>query len=120
VPALDAALDIKHKPDVLSEYLQEMREYMPPAHREFIANIQSIRGHVLQHPELRDVYNECVSELEKFRAKHFEYAARYIHQQAQHDAANPTDVGTGGTPFMPCLGKHLSETAEHLIPTPKR
>ena len=116
VPALDAALGIQHKPDVLSEYLQEMRDYMPPAHRAFIAGIKPIRDHVLAHPELRDAYNTCVSELERFRAKHFEYAARYIHQQAQHDAANPTEVGTGGTPFMPYLGKHLSETGEHLIP----
>lgn len=115
VPALDAVLGIKHKPDVLSEYLREMRDYMPPAHREFIAGIRSVREHVLQHLELRDAYNDCVTELEKFRAKHFEYAARYIHQQAQTDASNPTDVGTGGTPFMPYLGKHLSETGEHVI-----
>ena len=116
VPALDAVLGITHKSDLLSEYLQEMRDYMPPAHRDFIAGIKSVREFVLKHREFRDDYNACVSELEKFRAKHFEYAARYIHQQAQHDAANPTDVGTGGTPFMPYLGKHLSETSEHLIP----
>ena len=71
---------------------------------------------MLAHPELRETYNECVTELEKFRAKNFEYAARYIHQQAQRDAGNPTEIGTGGTPFTPYLGKHLSETAEHLIP----
>jgi indoleamine 2,3-dioxygenase len=116
VPALDAALGITHKPDMLSQYLQEMRDYMPPAHRTFIAGIRSVREYVLAHPELHEAYNACVIELEKFRGKHFEYAARYIHQQAQRDAANPTDVGTGGTPFMPYLGKHLSETAEHLIP----
>ena len=120
VPALDAALAIEHKPDVLRDYLREMREYMPLAHRAFVEGIEqgpSLRRVALEDPSLREAYNACVRGLEEFRAKHFEYAARYIHQQAQRDSANPTEIGTGGTPFMPYLGKHLSETIEHLLPS---
>jgi indoleamine 2,3-dioxygenase len=120
VPSLDAALGIGHKPDILREYLEEMRRYVPPAHRAFVESIErgpSVRARIVRggEPALRDAYNACIVGLERFRAKHFEYAARYIHQQSQHDPANPTQVGTGGTPFMPYLGKHLSETGEHLI-----
>jgi indoleamine 2,3-dioxygenase len=45
VPSLDATLGIIHKRDELSTYLQEMRLYMPPGQREFIASIEA-RGSV--------------------------------------------------------------------------
>jgi indoleamine 2,3-dioxygenase len=100
----------------------EMRDYMPPEHRAFIEAIErgsSIRRYVIEHshdqPALRDVYNACVQWVARFRATHLEYAARYIHQQSQHGADNPTTVGTGGTPFMPYLKKHRDETMEHLV-----
>lgn len=122
-PALDAALGIVHKDDPLRAYLAEMRGYMPPRHRDFVASVErgpSVRDYVLsrrgERPSLRSAYNECVRWLGAFRSKHVEYAGGYIHRQAQRSAANPTDVGTGGTPFMPYLKKHLDETAAHLIP----
>lgn len=120
VPSLDAALGVRHKDDPLRPYLEEMRLYMPPRHRAFIEAIEhgpSIREYVAarssDHPGLRDIYNECINRLTQFRAKHLEYAARYIHQQARQDLQNPTDVGTGGTPFMPYLKKHRDETTGH-------
>jgi indoleamine 2,3-dioxygenase len=119
---LDAALGVTHRQDPLRGYLAEMRDYMPPAHRAFLQAVEagpSIREHVLarsgQHAPLRDAYNACVHYVESFRARHLEYAARYIHQQSEKTAANFNDVGTGGTPFMPYLKKHRDETAEFEI-----
>jgi indoleamine 2,3-dioxygenase len=63
--------------------------------------------------ELRSAYDECVRWLESFRSTHLDYAARYIHQQLPTGGANPTSVGTGGTPFMAYLRKHRDETARH-------
>lgn len=122
IPSLDAVLGISHKDDPLRPYLMEMRDYMPREHRAFIETLEqgrSVRDYVITHrtdqPALRDAYNACVHWITEFRAKHLEYAARYIHQQSQRDLDNPTEVGTGGTPFMPYLKKHRDETLEHLI-----
>jgi indoleamine 2,3-dioxygenase len=49
------------------------------------------------------------------RAKHLEYAARYIFEQAETSPVNPTTVGTGSTPFMPYLKSHRDETWAHLV-----
>jgi len=122
VPSLDAALGIKHQEDVLYTYLQEMRQYMPPAHRDFIRSLQqgpSIRQYVVERRtkelSLRDAYNSCVDWLDRFRSTHVGYAESYIQKQSRREGKNPTDVGTGGTPFMPYLRKHRNETSKHLI-----
>jgi indoleamine 2,3-dioxygenase len=122
VPALDGALGIAHKDDPLRAYLMEMRGYMPPRHRTFIETIErgpSIRDYVMAHherrPALREEYNACIRLLERFRTTHLEYAARYIQTQSQKSALNPTEVGTGGTPFMAYLQKHRRETSDFLI-----
>jgi indoleamine 2,3-dioxygenase len=117
VPVLDALLGVAHAPDPLREYLDEMRGYMPPRHRAFLEHVEagaSVRGAVRElggaRPELTEVYDECLRWLEAFRALHLDYAGRYIHAQAG-GGANPSDVGTGGTPFMKYLAKHRDETA---------
>jgi indoleamine 2,3-dioxygenase len=120
VPALDALLGIMHKEDLLSTYLQEMRTYMPPAHRAFIEAIErrgSVRSFVqrARRQGLTAVYNSCVDAVESFRSLHLEYAASYIFHQAQTDAKNPHAVGTGGTPFMQYLKKHRDETGENRL-----
>jgi indoleamine 2,3-dioxygenase len=122
LPAFDAALGIRHERDRLSTYLEEMRDYMPESHRNFIKRIEegpSIRDYVISesktHPALRDLYNECIGLIERFRRTHLEYAGRYIHQQSQRGFSNSTQVGTGGTPFMVYLSKHTDETAKYFI-----
>lgn len=120
VPSLDAVLGIAHADDTLRTYLMEMRSYMPPTQRAFIASLEA-RGSVREFvaraadPALTSAYDACVSGLEAFRSLHLEYAATYIFRQAQTDAKNPHAVGTGGTPFMRYLKKHRDETAIHRL-----
>jgi indoleamine 2,3-dioxygenase len=121
VPVLDALLGVAHAPDPLRAYLDEMRAYMPPGHRAFLGRVEAaggVRGavHALRgaHPELAESYDACLHWLEAFRSLHLEYAARYIHAQAG-GGANPSDVGTGGTPFMRYLAKHRDETARQRV-----
>ncbi len=115
VPTLDALLGIVHEIDPLRAYLEEMREYMPPGHRAFVEAVESgpsVRSFVERAgtPELREAFDACVGWLETFRSLHLEYAGRYIHSQAEQSPSNPTEVGTGGTPFMAYLAKHRDET----------
>ncbi|SPP63537.1 hypothetical protein [Nitrospira lenta] len=128
VPCLDAGLGIVHAPDPLTVYLQEMREYMPPQHQAFLYAIQQttdgndrpllsayIRDQSSRHPELWEAYCTCVDLLAQFRDIHVGYADSYIHRQHQIHASNPSAVGTGGTPFMAYLQKHLDETRRAIV-----
>jgi indoleamine 2,3-dioxygenase len=120
VPSLDAMLGVRHKEDMLSSYLREMRTYMPPPHRAFLESLEArtpVRPFVERagRKELTAAFNACVETLGAFRSLHLEYAAAYIFRQAQTDPKNPHAVGTGGTPFMEYLKKHRDETGENLV-----
>ena len=122
IPFLDGALGIGHTNDNLKHYLNEMRDYMPPKHRKMIEKVESksqAKEIILKSKLLTKEYNNCVEEIRKFRAQHLEYAATYIHKQAQvkSDVGTGGSVvrGTGGTPFMKYLKKHRDETANQKI-----
>lgn len=122
IPTLDGLLGITHTHDELYHYLQEMRDYMPLAHREFIRYVETtshvrsfIQKEMHTHSELREVYNRIVRLIERFRQTHLGFAAAYIQKQHEKSTGNPHAVGTGGTPFMTYLQKHKSETGKFLI-----
>ena len=124
VPCLDGMLGVGHKDDPLKEYLMEMRTYQPPKHRAFLEweeQSSRVRERVSssRSRELHEMYDQCVAAVESFRSLHLEYAAKYIFSQLQKDEKNPSQVGTGGTPFMVYLKKHRDETGEHLVSHPK-
>ena len=117
IPSLDGALGIEHTEDNLRHYLNEMRDYMPVEHREFIKYVESnsnISEIVNSSMNLIHAYNQCLEEIRQFRALHLQYARTYIHSQSKQK--NPFGVGgstirgTGGTPFMSYLKKHRDET----------
>ncbi|MBH0203034.1 MAG: hypothetical protein HP496_12275 [Nitrospira sp.] len=127
VPCLDAGLGIRHAPDPLTVYLQEMREYMPPRHRDFLHALESktdgqgrallssyVHDRKQRHPQLWSAFCKCVDLLAQFREIHISYADSYINRQNQTSTTNPTAVGTGGTPFMTYLQKHLDETKQAI------
>ena len=122
IPAFDAVLGVTHSEDPLTHYLHEMREYMPPKHRDFLEtlgrqtdelNRPVVAGYIADQkgkiPELWTAYRHCVELLARFRGTHLNYASRYIHRQSAQRLSNATSVGTGGTPFMDYLKKHLDE-----------
>ncbi len=121
VPTMDALFQIAHENDPMREYLDELHFYRPPKHRKFIEDVRDhskLRDYTIgkNDDELTGLYNDCVSHVQKFRTRHLEYAASYINKQAKSADGNPTDVGTGGTPFMKYLKKHRDESGNHLLP----
>ena len=119
IPSLDGALQITHTKDHLRHYLNEMRDYMPPKHREFMEVLEKnsqVKKIIKGSKKLTSLYNDCLEEIRALRAMHLEYAGTYIYKQAQ--IKNPfgrggsTITGTGGTPFMAYLKKHRDETED--------
>ena len=114
LPALDALLGITHSNDPLREYLDEMRLYMPIEHRNILNHLdewsESKRSSVTNQDKSVKLTNEIIKEVHTFRNKHLEYARTYIHEQSLSNQNNSNVVGTGGTPFMKYLDKHLQET----------
>jgi indoleamine 2,3-dioxygenase len=119
IPTLDGLFGVGHQEDELRIYLREMREYMPSQHRKFLERVEKtsqLRNFVRnQNQAFREIYNDCINLIERFRSTHLHYAASYIQQQHQKTATNPHAVGTGGTPFMAYLKKHRDETAQFLL-----
>lgn len=122
IPSLDGALQIEHTNDNLRHYLNEMREYMPKPHREFIGELEAnsqVRSLIKDSRDASQRYNDCLEEIRAFRALHLEYAGTYIHKQSQiknpFGTGGSTITGTGGTPFMNYLRKHRDETEDQKV-----
>ena len=114
VPALDALLGVTHSNDPLKEYLDEMRLYMPKEHRNLLNDLDQWSENNRSNSTTEDssvvLSDEIIKEVHAFRNKHLEYARIYIHEQSLSNQNNSNVVGTGGTPFMKYLDKHLQET----------
>ena len=114
VPALDALLGVTHSNDPLKEYLDEMRLYMPKEHRNLLNDLdqwsENNRSNSITEDSSVVLLDEIIKEVHAFRNKHLEYARIYIHEQSLSNQNNSNVVGTGGTPFMKYLDKHLQET----------
>ena len=114
VPALDALLGVTHSNDPLKEYLDEMRLYMPKEHRNLLNDLdqwsENNRSNSITEDSSVVLLDEIIKEVHAFRNKHLEYAKIYIHEQSLSNQNNSNVVGTGGTPFMKYLDKHLQET----------
>ena len=117
VPTMDALFNVSHEKDELRDYLDEMRGYMPPAHRKLIEYVEknsNLKSFIKDDKRLEDLYNESLVEISAFRAQHLQYAADYIHKQNTKStlfgSGGSVVRGTGGTPFMKYLKKHKDET----------
>lgn len=111
IPAVLAALGVKHQQSHLTHYLSAIRSYMPPQHTAFVDNLTTddLRDYCKNHLHLQDAYNHCLHQVMTFRRAHFYYARTYIFEKATEP------VGTGGTAFMEFLNVLIQETQAYLL-----
>lgn len=124
IPAIDAALGLRcddlggdAKAASLVPYLMRMRDYMPPAHAQLIADLEApghrLRQFCAQHRSLVDAFDATVHALADFRALHLGLAFRFVRQW--DDRSDDDVLGTGGTAFMPYLRAHRDATHKHAF-----
>ncbi|KAH8805009.1 Indoleamine 2,3-dioxygenase [Xylogone sp. PMI_703] len=133
----DIALGVEHSS--ATEFLRDMRNYMPKPHRDFLmktASIANIRSFVQTDPSSSDAllnaYNLAVTRLKEFRNIHIQIVTRYIIgpsrkvplekstglnlaiASAKENREERKDglKGTGGTELMPFLKKCRDETTK--------
>ena len=86
----------------------------PKDHRELLNDLdewsENYRNKLEMDKESVTIINDLIKEVHIFRNKHLEYARVYIYEQSLTNNSNSNIVGTGGTPFMKYLDKHLQET----------
>ncbi|XP_003503035.1 indoleamine 2,3-dioxygenase 1 [Cricetulus griseus] len=123
---LDILLGIEHRTGKGSpaEFLQEMREYMPPAHRDFLCSLESgpsVREFVIscEDEDLRNAYNKCVNGLVSLRKFHLTIVNTYIvtpsKQQPGGGSGSEENRGTGGTDVMNFLNSVKDATEKALL-----
>ena len=127
VPTMDALFNVSHEKDELRDYLDEMRGYMPPAHRqliEYVEKYSNLKSFIKDNKHIEDLYNESLVEISAFRTQHLQYAADYIHKQNTKStlfgSGGSVVRGTGGTPFMKYLKKHKDETDKTKLDSNKQ
>ena len=105
MPALVAFMKIPHRPSALTDHLAEMRRFMPPRHRELIAEIEAMPS----IPDTADAaaFNDVLEQIADFRETHYKWAHEYINRWTDDPR------GTGGTPYMSWLKQLIDETRAH-------
>ncbi|CAK6442658.1 unnamed protein product [Pipistrellus nathusii] len=126
----DVLLGIQHSSDEASsaEFLQEMRTYMPPAHREFLHSLESkpsVREFVLSErdEDLQEIYNMCVNAMVSLRQYHLTIVTKYIvvpankskRKQSSEEPSEEENKGTGGTDVMKFLKSVKNTTIAALL-----
>jgi indoleamine 2,3-dioxygenase len=107
MPTLVVFMKIPHRQSALTDHLAEMRHFMPPAHRQLIADVEAMAS----PRELADAdsYNDVLEAMATFRETHFGWAQEYINKWVDDPR------GTGGTPYMEWLRQLIDETRAHKL-----
>ena len=107
IAAFDVFFDVKHNSEQTHEFINDMRLYMPPKHRQFLqmlgTNNYNINHFVKnmnlskedqQGHQLLYAYNACLDQLITFRNKHIQIVALYILAQMRKNNDDNTYKST--------------------------
>lgn len=107
LPTLTAFMKIPHRRSVLTDHLDDMRNYMPARHRALIEEVATLPD--IRVPARKEPYNAVLEAMATFRRIHYRWAEEYINRWTDDPR------GTGGTPYMEWLRQMLLETEAHRL-----
>ena len=117
IPALDAALGVRHEINGMFKTLLEFKSYMPMEHQTFISVLS--RGKIdtavrrSGSKEMFSAWESAVKQIGLFRGGHMSLVMQYLHSPAAKTGIKPEEiVGTGGTPITEYLGGRHQTTQE--------
>ena len=120
IPALDAALGVKHEINGMFQTLLAFKSYMPMEHQIFISVLS--RGQISKvvkqsgSKALFSAWEKAVDQIKLFRMGHMGLVANYLHQPAAKTGIKREDiVGTGGTPIDVYLGSRHDATGQTAV-----
>ena len=102
MPTLIAFMKIPHRRSVLTDHLDDMRNYMPVRHRALIREVETMPD--IRRPRRKEPYNAVLEAMAAFRRVHYGWAEEYIYRWTDDPR------GTGGTPYLQWLKQMLLET----------
>lgn len=111
---LDAFFSVKHN----DEYFNEIQNYMPREHREFIGYVKeniNAKQIIGNNEMLIGKYNECLNKIKQFRQIHFGIVGKYILKMMPKTKEVDGVKGTGGTNLSSFLSQSIKETRQTII-----
>lgn len=126
IPLLDAFFGVEHQMNELTQFLADMLNYMPKKHRDFIKTVAllekngySISSYLMTYGKLYPRTIEFAVKIgkliDRFLTEHLRFEYEYIRKHKQKSPANPTTVGTGGTPHEKYLKQHREDRRKHFV-----
>jgi len=124
MPCWDVFLGINLTKKDSSEFRQEMKDYMPRSHREFLTYLKNcnfpLRQKVIEFgSETIGAYNDCIKSFSNFRSEHMLLVTKYIVRQQEKETKHKANFGegSGGTPLATFLKEFLISTESTKIDT---
>ncbi|XP_048259225.1 myoglobin-like isoform X1 [Haliotis rufescens] len=110
---IDVLLGVIHKPDKQA-FLDEMRDYMPPAHKQLVLDVMEMPRKLPSmvadsgDTDLTKAYNKCLTAVTQFRSYHIQVVTKYIVSASkrtsdENNYQSLADKGTGGSDLLPFL-----------------
>lgn len=110
IQVFDIFFGVQHK----NNFLRNMREYMPGAHRDFLVWLESMPNcnRLLTNSTIIELHTECITKLSTFRSVHMGFIHHYIIGQASKATTNSAIAteGTGGSNLITMLKEFRQET----------
>jgi len=107
MPTLIAFMKVPHLRSVLTDHLDDMRNYMPAEHGALIREVAAMPD--IRSPAHKEPFNAILEAMAAFRRVHYGWAQEYINRWTDDPR------GTGGTPYMQWLQQLIAETEAHRL-----